>query len=107
MALFKYQAKDREGKVYERTAEVSNRYDVYGLIREEGGTVVSIHEIKKFTLFNSFKNLLDAINTHQKITFAKNLGLMMEAGLSVTRALSVMSRQSQKKPFKKLVKGLE
>jgi len=52
-------------------------------------------------------SIFSNISTHQKITFAKNLGLMMRAGLPLTRALSVMSKQSKSKPFKKLLSELE
>ncbi|MDO8589760.1 MAG: type II secretion system F family protein [bacterium] len=107
MSLYKYKAKDKEGQVYERTLEVKNRSDLYGVIREEGGSVVSIQELKSFTPLISLGNILGGVKTHQKITFAKNLGLMMTAGLPVTRALSVMSKQSKSKPFKKLLSDLE
>ena len=107
MTLYKYQAKDKEGKVYERTLEAKNRFDLYGIIREEGGSLVSIREARSFEVLSSLGSIFSGIKTHQKITFAKNLGLMMKAGLPVTRALSVMSRQSKSKPFKKLLSDLE
>lgn len=107
MTLYKYKAKDREGKLYERTIEVDNRFDIYKIIREEGGSIVSIKEAKSFSSLISLGSVFNTIKTHQKITFAKNLGLMINAGLPVTRALSVMSRQSKSKPFKKLLTDLE
>ncbi len=107
MAFYKYEAKDKEGKIYEKTAEAHSRYDIYALIREEGGTPVSIHEVRKINLFASFENLFGNVKADQKINFAKNLGLMMDAGLSVTRALSVMSRQSKRKAFKVLLTDIE
>ena len=45
MALYKYKAKDKEGNIYERTIEVKNRLDIYNVIREEGGRVISIREV--------------------------------------------------------------
>jgi len=107
MTLYKYKAKDKEGRVYERTLEAKNRFDLYGVIREEGGSVVSIREVGSLATLISLGSILSGIKTHQKITFAKNLGLMMKAGLPVTRALSVMSKQSKSKPFKKLLSDLE
>lgn len=107
MTLYKYKARDKEGKEYERTLDVKNRSDLYGIIREEGGSVISIQEVKSFMSLASLNDIFGGIKTHQKITFAKNLGLMMNAGLPVTRALSVMSRQSKSKPFKKLLTGIE
>ena len=107
MTLYKYKAKDKEGKLYERTLEVKNRFDLYGVIREEGGSVVSIQEVKSFMSLISLGSFFSGIKTHQKITFAKNLGLMINAGLPVTRALSVMSRQSKSKPLRKLLTSIE
>src|SRR3989338_8608174 len=107
MTLYKYKAKDKEGKIYERTIDVASRFEIYNVIREEGGSVVSIKEVKSFASLVTFMSMFGRIKTHQKITFAKNLGLMINAGLPVTRALSVMSRQSKSKPFKKLVTDLE
>lgn len=107
MTLYKYKAKDKEGKIYERTLEVKNRFDLYAIIREEGGSLVSVKEVGSLLSSFSLASLWSGIKMHQKITFAKNLGLMIGAGLPVTRALSVMSRQSKSKSFKKLLSDLE
>ncbi len=107
MTLYKYKAKNKEGEVYERTLEAKNRFDLYAVIREEGGSVVSIREVRNFAAFISLGNIFSSIKTHQKITFAKNLGLMMKAGLPMIRAFSVMGKQSKSKTFKKLLSNLE
>jgi len=107
MTLYKYKAKNKEGEVYERTLETKNRFDLYAVIREEGGSVVSIREVRNFAALISLGNIFGSIKTHQKITFAKNLGLMMKAGLPMIRALSVMGKQSKSKTFKKLLSNLE
>jgi len=107
MTLYKYTAKNKEGKIYERTLEVENRTDLYGIIHKEGGSLVSIQEVKKLVPSISLGNIFGGIKTHQKITFAKNLGLMIDAGLPVTRAIAVMAKQSKSKPFKKLLSDLE
>ena len=110
MTLYKYKAKDKEGVEYERSLEVKSRFDLYNVIREEGGTVVSIKEVRSFGSIASLISLgltFGGIKTHQKITFAKNLGLMITAGLPVTRAMSVMAKQSKSKAFKKMLLSLE
>lgn len=107
MTLYKYKAKDKEGQIYERTIDVKNRFDIYNVIREDGSSVVSISEVKSLVSLAALGNIFSRIKTHQKITFAKNLGTMINAGLPVTRALSVMGRQSRSKSFKKLISDLE
>jgi type IV pilus assembly protein PilC len=108
MTLYKYKAKDKDDNIYERTVDIKNRIDIYHLIREEGGhSIISIHEVRSFLDRFSLNRLFSGIKIHQKITFAKNLGSMIEAGLPVTRALSVMSKQSKNKAFKHLLEELE
>jgi type IV pilus assembly protein PilC len=107
MTLYKYKAKNKEGKIYERTVEAKNRYDIFGIIREEGGKLVTIEEVKSLMSGISLGGIFGGIKTHQKIIFAKNLGLMIDAGLPVTRALAVMSKQSKNKAFKKLLTDVE
>lgn len=107
MSLYKYKAKDKEGKIYEKTLEVKNRFDLYHIIREEGASVVSIQEVGGIKSLISFDSIFGGIKTHQKITFVKNLGLMMDAGLPMTRALAVMNKQAKSKPLKKLLTDLE
>ena len=107
MTLYKYKARDREGKIYERNTDVKSRAEIYGLIREEGGSPVSIEEVKSFLSMESLSSIFSGIKTQQKIVFAKNLGLMMDAGLPVTRALSVMGKQAKGKAMKKLLSDIE
>lgn len=106
MLQFRYQAKNKEGQIYERSVEAADRLSLYGVIREEGGTVVSITETKGFSKPINI-TLFGGIKTQEKINFAKNLGAMIDAGLSVTRALSVMSKQTKRKPLKALLSELE
>jgi type IV pilus assembly protein PilC len=107
MALFKYKAKNKEGQEYEKTAEAADRLALYGVIREEGGTVVTIKEVKKHSTELSLSTLFGGVKTQDKINLAKNLAAMMEAGLSVTRALSVMGKQSKSKTFQALLASIE
>ncbi len=107
MALFKYQAKNAEGQVYERSVEAADRVAVYKIIRDEGGTVVLIHEEHKKLPGRSLLSIFGRVKTQDKINFAKNLGQMIDAGLSVTRALGVMGKQAKTDGMKKLLSELE
>src|SRR4051812_15770752 len=107
MPLYKYTAKDRDGNKYEHTFDAESKIELYGHIREEGGVPISIREAKSIGGMEiSLKGFFGGIKTHDKIIFARNLGSMINAGLSVTRALSVMEKQAKSKTLKKLMTDL-
>jgi len=106
MTTYKYKAKDAEGKEYEGTHEAVDKFALYRDIKKEGGQVVSVTEGKSKGLGDiSFKlPFLGGVKMHDKIIFARNLGSMIEAGLPITRALSIMERQAKGELKKVLTK---
>jgi type IV pilus assembly protein PilC len=106
MAIFKYKILDPEGKVKEGEMEAKDKFALYHSIKQDGSTVVSAEEAgaEKGLSFSSNINLpfLSRVKAHDKITFAKNLSKMIDAGLPVTRGLSIIERQSKGK-FKKIL----
>lgn len=108
MAKFTYKAiKKEDGTPYTATVEAKDRFEVYGTVRKEGGQVVSVKEAGGSAAFieraNSF---LGRVKTVEKINFMRNLGAMMEAGLTVSRALNVMSRQSKNQKLQDTIKDI-
>jgi type IV pilus assembly protein PilC len=106
MALFQYIA-TRGGERYERTFEAPDRFAVYRKIKSEGGIVLNVNEVTKSrSLLNSALAIFKNIKTQEKITFSRNLGSMIEAGLSVTRALAVMEKQTKNSKLKAVLHDL-
>jgi type IV pilus assembly protein PilC len=101
MAIFKYKILDPEGKVKEGQMEAKDKFALYHSIKQDGSTVVSADEVgtEKSLSFSSNINLpfFSKVKAHDKITFAKNLSKMIDAGLPVTRGLSIIERQSKGK----------
>ncbi|KND48572.1 MAG: general secretion pathway protein F [Parcubacteria bacterium C7867-005] len=107
MTKYLYSAKDKEGNIYESTHEAPTRVELYTFIRDEGGTVISVKESKSGISVDSFfAGIFGNIKTHDKILLARNLASMVKAGLSVTRALGVMEKQTKKKKLKILLRDL-
>jgi len=106
MTTYKYKAKDAEGKEYEGTHEAVDKFALYRDIKKEGRQVISVTEGKSKGLGDiSFKlPFLGGVKMHDKIIFARNLGSMIEAGLPITRALSIMERQAKGELKKVLTK---
>src|SRR3989339_345324 len=103
MSFYKYKY-IKEGKEYEETKEFSDKASLYGAVRSENGSIVSVKEVKSEKSQIKFFSLRKKIKTQEIITFAKNLSVMIDAGLSVSRSLSVLSKQSKNK---KLIAILE
>lgn len=108
MSHFIFKAKRPSGETYSSEKDVADRYELYKLIRESGDEIVEIKESTKSKGIHMEISLkiFNRIKTIEKINFARNLGSMLEAGLALSRALSVLERQSHNKAFKKILVGL-
>lgn len=97
MAHFSYNATKSNGEPYTGTAEATDRFELYQAIRREGGHLVSVKEERQNQYLSlQYWNLKVAhVGEYERILFARNLGAMLSAGLALTRALSVIERQSK------------
>jgi type IV pilus assembly protein PilC len=106
MALFAYELINETGARIKGTQEAIDRFALYRLIKKQGVTILSAKEVKKKGKLSSLNiNLpfLSGVKTHDKITFAKNLGKMIEAGLPITKGLAIMEKEASSKQFKKIL----
>jgi type IV pilus assembly protein PilC len=106
---FKFKAIRNNGERYEGTAESQSKFTLYNDLKTEGSLLVSAEEANRFGLKGLLVKLfpfLGNISTVQKIAFAKNLSAMIKAGLSLSRALSVIERQSGTSKFRAVVEGI-
>ncbi len=92
-----------------RVIEAPSRFVVYDQIQSEGGMVISIAERRGFILgrMSRFNIMIGTgIRRAEIIRMAKNLAAMLSAGLSISRALSVIERQSGNKHLKAIITDL-
>jgi type IV pilus assembly protein PilC len=97
VARFTYTAQKPDGEVYNGVAVAQDRFELYNIIRREGGHLLSMqvdNSSKKFSL-SYWIDKITTVPVQQKILFARNLGVMLGAGLPLSRALSVMERQTK------------
>lgn len=92
-----------------RTIDAPSRFAVYDLVRGEGGMVTNITEQHGASL-NSLSRFNISFGTGVKraeiILMARNLSTMLNAGLSIARALGVIERQSSNARLKAVAVGL-
>jgi type IV pilus assembly protein PilC len=100
--------KQNDGTEETRVVDAPTRFGVYEQIEKEGSSVISLEEGKSGAL-PAWANFQfgSGIKTEQRISFAKNLSAMLSAGLTLSRALSVIERQSKNKYLKRIVTTIE
>lgn len=103
---FKYRSQKNDGSVIDGIIESSDKFSAARAIRDKGETPLSIDVIKekKFSLNNI--TIFSKVSLSEKIVFTNNLSGMLSAGLSLTRALSVLDKQSKNQKFKEVVNSL-
>lgn len=104
--LFTYTAKNIEGEPYKGEMEADSKIEVYAKIRSDGGRVLSVRQKRALGGLNVEFRIFNGVNTRDKIIFAKSLSSMLSAGLSLTRALDVMEKQTKKKTVRELLHKL-
>jgi len=106
---FSVVVRNSEGTESKETIEAASRLAVYEEVEKGGSTVVSLEEKGETFALPAWANFTigSGVKTEQKITFTKNLSAMLAAGLTLSRALSVLERQSDNKVLKKVVTDLE
>ncbi|MEK7639248.1 MAG: type II secretion system F family protein [Patescibacteria group bacterium] len=109
MAKFTYTGEDREGNKVSNTVEATDRFAVYAVARDAGHTVSKIEaagdvSFKKWLDVEKINYFLSHVSADELVMVTRNLGSMLVAGLTVTRALSVIERQSSNPRLKGVMK---
>ena len=99
MGKFTYSGQTQDGVKVTKTVEATDRFAVYEIARKEGNTVSSIDEGKGFSLqryidIEKVNYYLSKVKQDELVMVTRNLGSMLIAGLPLSRALSVIERQS-------------
>tara|TARA_B100000508_G_scaffold123897_1_gene106882 strand:- start:14844 stop:16073 length:1230 start_codon:yes stop_codon:yes gene_type:complete len=109
MPTFTYTGEDSKGKTVTNTVTATDRFKVYAIARSEGHTVSSIDEsskfdIKKWLNIERINYYLSRVKDDELVMSTRNLGSMLVAGLTVSRSLTVIERQSKNPRMKGVMK---
>jgi type IV pilus assembly protein PilC len=106
MIKFSYRARKESGEEEVGQREATDRFSLARQLRSEGLTVINVTELKP----SSKRNFLSGVNfswqhvkLKDKIIFAGNLSSMLLAGLSLSRSLTVLSKQTSNKYFRTVI----
>lgn len=111
MAKFTYKGTDSSGAEVEHTVEAADRFAVYAIARTEGHTVTSVtatsaFSLKKLLNMEAINAKLSRVKGDELVMMTRNLGSMIVAGLTVSRALSVIERQTKNPKLKQVVQAM-
>jgi type IV pilus assembly protein PilC len=100
MPTFIYKGTDADGSLVKEKVEADDRFAVYEIARAHGHTVDSIDEAGSQgvrSLFNirRLEYAMSRVKDDELVMVTRNLGSMLVAGLPLSRALSVIERQSK------------
>jgi type IV pilus assembly protein PilC len=111
MAKFTYQGEDSKGKKITNTVEADDRFGVYSIARNLGHTVSIVEstsgfDFKKFLSVEKINFMLSRVKGDELTMMTRNVGSMLKAGLTISRALSVVERQSSNPRLKGVLKRI-
>jgi type IV pilus assembly protein PilC len=106
---FNVTIKKSDGTEEKKEVEAESRFAVYGEAEKEGSIVLAIEEGSAPSILSKLNTIKfgTGVKTEERITFTKNLSAMLSAGLPLSRALSVIERQTKNKNLKAIVSDLE
>jgi type IV pilus assembly protein PilC len=100
MPTFTYIGETTDGEKVTNTVSATDRFVVYGIAREQGHTVTTVEEtsgfsLKRFLNVEKLNYMLSRVKADELVMVTRNMGSMLTAGLTVSRALSVIQRQTK------------
>ena len=105
---FSYKAKIKEGQIINGSMESNDRFSLARELKSRNYTIISIKEIKgdSIDVDKIFQKFFSRVKNQELIIFTKNLSGMLKAGLSLSRAISVLQKQTKNQKFNSILIAL-
>jgi len=98
MPKYFYSATSFKGDPTTGTLEAKDEHELAKELRKKGHILISAHEEKKKSKLQIIQNL-QGVTLKEKLFFTRNLRLMVRAGISLPKALEIVSAQTENKRF--------
>lgn len=103
--LFEYVAVGKNGNRTKGSLTAQNKEEVVSQLFQKGLSPVSVDEVSKLFALDRLKEVnIGGVPLKDKMIFLKQFSIMLNAGLSITRALEVLSLQTSNPRFKVVLK---
>ena len=103
MPQFIYTAKNSQGENVTATIEAASRESLGRQLHNQGLMPTSIREKRGSSFHFDFGKMFAHVSLLEKLTFAKNLSVTLKAGLPVSRALTVVTKQMPNAYFRGII----
>lgn len=101
MPTYSYRAKDNEGEIERGLVEAPSADSAADILHQRGYFIVNLSEKREFP--NPLRRFTDRITQSDITDFTRQLATMIEAGLPLPKALTILAEQAQNKSFKQLL----
>lgn len=106
---YEYKALNENGEVISGLRHAEDELDLNTDLRREGLNLISADPVGKFNLKSIFSKIqkIGTVSMHDKIMIYSNISSMLAAGLSLSRALKIMIRQTKNRKTKDVLEKIQ
>ena len=108
MPIYQYKTL-RDGQPVEGKVEAKDKFSLIEDLKKSGQEVIFVREAssKSGWDWQKINEIVVSVGLREKIMFARNLAAMIDAGISLSRALSILERQTKNLKFKRTLVALQ
>lgn len=108
MTRYKYKAQLANGKIISGISDAADEKELSETLKEDGMFVINarVHSGNEWDM-ERINDVFITVSLREKILFARNLARMIKAGLSISRALEILVKQTENPRFRKIIQMLK
>ena len=99
---FNYTGITKDGRRESSTLQAPNALAAGHILKDRGLLPILLQEQSKKSVWDIFKRI-GTISLAEKINFVENLGIMLKAGISISRSLQILVKQTKNEKFKAIL----
>jgi len=107
MPHFLYKAKDSSGRIKSGELNAADKDKLAKSLKDSGLTPFYFEEVKDKRSSIKLSKFLKRVSTVDKMLFARHLRVMLKAGLSFSRAITVLSEQTRNAYFTEILQDVK
>ena len=107
MPVYFYKAKNFDGEYTSGVMEDKSERDLAKTLRKDGHILIYAREEDSRKKLNIAIPFLGRVSPVEKMVFARNLKVLISAGISLPRAMRILSKQTKNKKFEKTILDIE